>query len=112
MKNRTTAAILALFLGGLGLHKFYLGNWMWGLVYLFFCWTFIPAIISFFEAIALFMMSDENFNEKYGVSALIIGQGGFTTATPNTHVKCPDCRELILKDARKCKHCGCTLMPQ
>ena len=31
--------------------------------------------------------------------------------TPDTHVKCPDCRELVLKDARKCKHCGCTLIP-
>jgi len=32
--------------------------------------------------------------------------------TPETHVKCPDCRELVLKDARKCKHCGCALVPQ
>lgn len=32
--------------------------------------------------------------------------------TPDTHVKCPDCRELVLKDARKCKHCGCALVPQ
>ena len=31
---------------------------------------------------------------------------------PDTHVKCPDCRELVLKDARKCKHCGCALAPQ
>jgi len=31
---------------------------------------------------------------------------------PNTHVKCPDCRELVLRDARKCKHCGATLVPQ
>lgn len=29
-----------------------------------------------------------------------------------THVKCPDCREVILRDARKCKHCGCKLIPQ
>lgn len=29
-----------------------------------------------------------------------------------THVKCPDCRELVLKDARVCKHCGCKLIPQ
>lgn len=29
-----------------------------------------------------------------------------------THVKCPDCRELVLKDARKCKHCGTALVPQ
>jgi hypothetical protein len=32
--------------------------------------------------------------------------------TPETHVKCPDCRELVLHDARKCKHCGCALVPQ
>ena len=32
--------------------------------------------------------------------------------TPETHVRCPDCRELVLKDARKCKHCGCGLVPQ
>ena len=34
------------------------------------------------------------------------------TPTPETHVKCPDCRELILKESCKCKHCGCTLIPQ
>lgn len=32
--------------------------------------------------------------------------------TPETHVKCPDCRELVLKEARVCKHCGCRLVPQ
>lgn len=32
--------------------------------------------------------------------------------TPETHVRCPDCRELVLKDASKCKHCGCKLVPQ
>lgn len=31
--------------------------------------------------------------------------------TPETHVKCPDCRELIRKDAVKCRHCSCTLIP-
>lgn len=28
-----------------------------------------------------------------------------------THVKCPDCRELVLNEARVCKHCGCKLVP-
>lgn len=32
--------------------------------------------------------------------------------SPNTHVKCPDCKELVLKEARVCKHCGCKLVPQ
>ena len=31
---------------------------------------------------------------------------------PDTHVKCPDCRELVKKDANKCIHCGCKLIPQ
>jgi hypothetical protein len=31
---------------------------------------------------------------------------------PNTHVKCPDCKELVLKEASVCKHCGCKLKPQ
>jgi hypothetical protein len=31
--------------------------------------------------------------------------------TPDTHVRCPDCRELVRKDARKCKHCGTALTP-
>jgi hypothetical protein len=32
--------------------------------------------------------------------------------TPYTHVRCPDCRELVRADARKCKHCGTALTPQ
>lgn len=32
--------------------------------------------------------------------------------TPQTHVHCPDCRELVRKDARKCKHCQAALVPQ
>ncbi len=34
-----------------------------------------------------------------------------TRLTQGTHVKCPDCRELVLWDARRCKHCGCALVP-
>lgn len=31
--------------------------------------------------------------------------------TPETHVRCPDCRELVRMDARVCKHCGAKLVP-
>lgn len=33
-------------------------------------------------------------------------------ATPDTHLRCPDCAEFVLKAARVCKHCGCKLVPQ
>ncbi len=29
--------------------------------------------------------------------------------TPETHTKCTECSELVLKDAKKCKHCGSVL---
>ena len=34
------------------------------------------------------------------------------SAESGTHVKCPDCKELVMRDARKCKHCGTALVPQ
>jgi hypothetical protein len=32
--------------------------------------------------------------------------------SPETHVKCPDCAELVLRQAKVCKHCRCRLVPQ
>ena len=64
--NRVAAALLAFFLGGFGIHKFYLGKWGWGLVYLLLCWTFIPVVASFVEGIIYLTMTDTAFFEKYG----------------------------------------------
>ena len=63
--ERTTAVLLAIFLGGIGMHKFYLGKWGQGLVYLVFCWTFIPAIVGFVEGLIYLSMQDEDFSRKY-----------------------------------------------
>ena len=65
MKSKTTAVLLALFLGGIGGHKFYLDRPSQGILYLLFCWTFIPAIIALLEAIVYATMSEVAFNEKY-----------------------------------------------
>ncbi len=40
------------------------------------------------------------------------GKSIFGIPGTDSHVTCPDCRELVKKDARKCKHCGCNLAPQ
>ena len=32
--------------------------------------------------------------------------------TPETHVRCPDCRELVRREATACPNCGCKLLPQ
>jgi TM2 domain-containing membrane protein YozV len=53
-KNPTTGVLLALFLGGIGAHHFYMGSIGLGVLYLVFCWTFIPGIVAFVE---MFFMS-------------------------------------------------------
>ncbi len=65
-KSRVAAIVLALLLGGIGIHKFYLGRAGWGVLYLLFCWTFIPSIVAFVEAIVYACTSEASFHHKYG----------------------------------------------
>lgn len=65
-KSKIAAGLFAILLGGLGIHKFYLGRVGQGILYILFCWTFIPAIIALVEGIIYFTMSDEAFEQKYG----------------------------------------------
>lgn len=63
-KKKSTLTLLTLFLGTFGAHKFYMGSWGWGIVYivgLFFFISFIPAIV---ELIRYILMTDEEFYEK------------------------------------------------
>ena len=64
-KSRGTAAVLALLLGGFGVHKFYLGRTKAGILMLLFCWTYIPAIIGVVECFVLLSTSDRAFVQKY-----------------------------------------------
>ena len=64
VKSKVTAGVLALLLGGFGVHKFYLGKIGMGILYLVFCWTYIPALVSFVEGIIYLCSSDENFSRK------------------------------------------------
>lgn len=64
-KNKITAGLLAILLGGFGAHKFYLGKTVQGILYLIFIWTFVPEIIALVEGIIYLTSSDETFNAKY-----------------------------------------------
>ncbi len=48
-KDEVAGILFALFLGGFGVHHFYLRRTGLGILYLCFCWTGIPAIIGFVE---------------------------------------------------------------
>lgn len=71
MKNKTTAALLALFLGGIGIHRFYVGHIVLGIFYALFCWTFVPSFIAFIDFICFLVMSDQSFNAKYNKTTVI-----------------------------------------
>ena len=63
--ERVPAAILALLLGGIGAHKFYMGDTKLGLLYLCFSWTFIPAVAGLVEGIIYLTKSDAEFQAQY-----------------------------------------------
>lgn len=63
-KSKVTAGVLRILLGGLGIHKFYLGRPLLGFLYIIFCWTYIPAIIGLVEGIIYLAQSDHNIQVK------------------------------------------------
>lgn len=65
MKDKNVAGILALFLGGFGIHRFYLGQSGLGILHLVFFWTPISWIIGLINAIIFFAMDPERFDRKY-----------------------------------------------
>lgn len=65
LKSRWTAALLAFFLGGLGVHKFYVGRSGWGLLYFLFSWTFLPMVLGLLEALSyISFRNDEEFTRR------------------------------------------------
>lgn len=83
MKNKILAGFLALFFGMLGVHRFYLGRRFQGILYviLFFItltatidehvpFVIAPVVLGLIDAILLFAMPWEDFNERYNAKYL------------------------------------------
>ena len=67
MKNKNTAALLAIFLGFFGVHRFYLGQKLYGILYLFsagLCGIFL------IDGILWLLGSQEKFDKKYNSQAI------------------------------------------
>lgn len=74
-KSRILAALLAFFLGILGVHKFYLGQWFLGILYLVFlligCATvsfviMIPVICPIIEMVLFLVSKKDKLKKRYG----------------------------------------------
>jgi TM2 domain-containing membrane protein YozV len=66
--SKAALILLAFFLGGVGGHKFYLGKYWQGALYLLFFWTWIPALVALIELVVYAFTSEERLNEKYSAS--------------------------------------------
>lgn len=64
-KSKAVAILLAIFLGGLGAHKFYLGRPVFGVIYLLLCWTPIPWVIGILEAITYIFTGRQKWAALY-----------------------------------------------
>jgi len=77
MKNRKTAALLAIFFGGVGVHKFYLNDAGSGIFYIMLTifganlGVPIGSILGWIDAFTFLTMSDERFDKKYNSSRRI-----------------------------------------
>jgi hypothetical protein len=76
-KSKTTAALLALLVGGIGAHRFYLGTWGWGIFYIVLLLaglaiglSYIAAIFGVCEGVRFFIMKPANFDAKYNYTAV------------------------------------------
>jgi len=119
MNSKTKAALLAFFLGGIGVHRFYLGQGGIGFLYLLFCWTFIPSIIAFVDFILFLTMDEAKFNAKYNILYMAATQmqaqvqntaAPAPVAAPVQEIvipdTCPHCKNPNTKRIRLCEWCG------
>ncbi|KTG09954.1 hypothetical protein AUR64_10080 [Haloprofundus marisrubri] len=63
--RRLVAGLLAILLGTIGAHKFYLGRTGFGILYLLFFWTGIPTIVGIIEGAIYLSKSPEQFHAQY-----------------------------------------------
>ena len=126
-RDEVVGILLALFLGSFGIHHFYLRRNGLGILYCFFFWTGIPAILGFFEC--FFMpgrVREFNAIQAMGIAAALgitMPGWGFPMATPvntayappsygmqtDTPQPCPRCQRSNPPTARFCSGCGAAL---
>jgi|SRR5690348_7449003 len=124
-RDEVVGILLALFLGGFGVHHFYLRRTALGVLYLCFFWTPIPWVLGFIEC---FFMPGRvrEFNAMQAatiaaslgmpvpgwqqpVSVTVNMPPGSGSAQPNTLAACPRCGQTNVAGARFCSACGAAL---
>jgi TM2 domain-containing membrane protein YozV len=110
-KDEVIGVLLAVFLGGLGIHHFYLRRDGLGILYLVFSWTGIPMVIAWIEA--FFMparVRQYNAAQAMFISSQILAATPGQTGSPSpTATNCDACGRAIDPTAIFCNHCGAAI---
>ena len=121
-RDEVVGILLALFLGTFGIHHFYLRRTGLGILYCFFFWTGITAILGFIEC--FFMpgrVREFNAIQAAGIAAILgismpPGWGypfnitvNVPAAQPGTLVACGHCGQTFPAGARFCSGCGAAI---
>lgn len=98
-KNKNIAALLAILFGGIGLHHFYMGKYIRGILSLLLCWTYIPAAIGLIQGVIYIAETQEKFNMR------LSSQRTNTAPVKISNKKlCPKCNKP-LNAIGKCNFC-------
>ena len=123
-RDEVVGILLALFLGGFGVHHFYLRRTGLGILYCCFFWSPIPWVLGFVEC--FFMpgrVREFNAIQAAGIAAALgipmpgwgpplnvtvnmPGAGNSAAAQPTTIVACGRCGQTNAAGARFCSGCG------
>jgi len=127
-RDEVVGILLALFLGGFGVHHFYLRRTGLGILYLCLSWTPIPWVLGFIECFFMPMRVREfNAIQAMGIAAALglpmpawsqpfsvtvnippAAQGG-QAGQATTLIACGSCRQTNPPSARFCSGCGAAL---
>src|ERR1700758_3795412 len=108
-KDEVVGVLLALFLGTFGAHHFYLHKNGLGILYIIFCWTGIPTIISIVEC---FFMPGRVRQYNLALATYFASQispGPAPNAAPVLSIDaqtCPNCGAPVPPGANFCGRCG------
>ena len=127
-RDEVVGILLALFLGGFGIHHFYLRRTGWGILYACFCWTPFPWILGVIECLLMLARVQElNASQAAGIAAALgIAMPGFGqpvnvivnmppaanpagAAQPGTLAACGQCQKTNPPGAKFCTGCGAAL---
>ncbi len=113
-KDEVVGVLLALFLGSFGAHHFYLRRNGLGILYLLFCWSGVPTVVSLVECI--FMPGRvRQFNAQqasllaaslqYAIPATA-GSAGMVPSRSLAAAACSSCGTPLVPGVKFCSRCG------